>query len=158
MHQPVKDNLEEYLRSKGGQFAKPVPPAMASHLGSCDECARELSELEQHSAALRALRSRDALEPRAGFYARVMQRIEDVRAGNSVWSAFLDPVFARRLVFASGTLVLLLGTYLISTEPGDQTVNHPQVSVAVSTHDDLDNGTTPQERDAVLVSLANYQE
>jgi anti-sigma factor RsiW len=164
MHQPVKDNLEEYLRGLSGQFAGAVPPAVEEHLGSCRGCAAELSEIEHHSMALRALRAPEGAEPRAGFYARVMQRIDDARASNSVWSAFLDPIFAKRLVFASVTLVLLAGTYMFSTEPGDQSVNRPQVSVAVSTHDaaasaeDPDNGTTPQERDAVLVSLASYQE
>jgi hypothetical protein len=163
MHQPVKDSLEEYLRGMGGKFESAVPQDMAAHLGSCRECADELSELERQSVALRSLRAPDALELRAGFYARVMQRIDDARTSNSVWSAFLDPIFAKRLVLASGTLVVLLGTYLISTEPGYPTSSPAPAAVAVSspdataTSDEPENVTSPQERDAVLVSLASYQ-
>lgn len=163
MHQPVKQNLEEYLRGVGGPFNKPVPPEMAAHLESCVDCAEKLARLEQQSAALRSLRAPAGLEPRAGFYARVIQRIEEARAKNTVWAAFLEPVFAKRLVFASVTFVALFSFYLVSTEPRDQAsgyqpavVTAPAQQVA-STADDPDN-TTPQERDAVLVSLAAYQE
>ncbi|HYW84677.1 MAG TPA: hypothetical protein VFB30_15550 [Spirochaetia bacterium] len=164
MHQPVKDNLEEYLRGVGGRFTRPLPPEMKAHLASCGECAEKLSRLERQSVALRSLRAPDDLEPRTGFYARVMQRIEEARATNSVWSAFLDPVFAKRLIYASATLVLLLGTYLISTEPGDMASgSQPTIVVApphtvASTADDPDNSTSPQERDAVLVDLAAYRQ
>ncbi len=163
MHQPVKDNLEEYLRAKGGDFIGAVPPGMEEHLQSCSECAEEMRDLERQSAALRTLRAPVVLEPRAGFYARVLQRIDDARATNSVWAAFLDPAFAKRLVFACGALVVVLGTYLISTEPGNFRFQQasPAVTVAQQTAaspDDADNGTTAQERDAVLVNLAAYQQ
>ena len=84
MHQPIKDNLEDYLRGVGGKFTRPVPPEMKAHLDSCGECAEKLTQLERQSVALRSLRAPDDVEPRAGFYARVMQRIEDARATNSV--------------------------------------------------------------------------
>lgn len=164
MHQPVKDNLEEYLRGVGGPFTRPLPPEMKAHLASCSECAEKLSQLERQSVALRSLRAPEDLEPRVGFYARVMQRIEEARATNSVWSAFLDPVFAKRLIYASATLVLLLGTYLVSTEPGDLAAGYQPTAVVAPTHevaataDDPDNSTSPQERDAVLVNLAAYHE
>lgn len=163
MHQPIKDNLEEYLRGVGGAFGKRVPPEMKAHLASCGECAEKLSQLEGQAVALRSLRAPADLEPRAGFYSRVMQRIEEARATNSVWSAFLEPVFAKRLIFASAALVLLFGTYLISTEPGDMAAGYQPTTVVAPTHqvasatDDPDV-TSPQERDAVLVNLAAYQE
>ncbi len=164
MHKPVKDNLEEYLRGVGGAFTRRRPPEMETHLASCGECAEKLSQLERQSVALRSLRAPDDLDPRAGFYARVMQRIEEARAANTVWSAFLDPVFARRLIYASATLVLLLGTYLVSTEPGDMAAGYQPTAIVAPTHevaataDDPDNSPSPQERDAVLVNLAAYQE
>lgn len=161
MHQPVKDNLEEYLRGVGGKFVKRVPPEMESHLDSCGECAAELDRLQSQALAVRAaFRASGELEPRSGFYARVMQRIEDARASNSVWAAFLDPVFARRLVYLSATLVLLFGAYLVSTTPaGNLTQMPPAVSVSTaSTTASADDFATPQERDAVLVNLAAYQE
>ena len=163
MHQPVKDNLEEYLKDVGGKFTRPLPPDMEAHLASCGECVGKLSQLEQQSVALRSLRARDDLEPRTGFYARVMQRIEEARATNSVWSAFLDPVFAKRLIYASATLVLLLGTYLVSTESGDMTAGYQPTAIVAPTHQiataaDEPENTSPQERDAVLVNLAAYHE
>lgn len=165
MHEPVKRNLEEYLRGLGGKFVKRVPSDMEAHLDSCGECAGELEMFERQAIAMRAaLRAPAGLEPRAGFYARVMQRIEEARAANSVWAAFLDPVFAKRLVFASVTLVVLLGAYLVSTEPGGPSLYHSQPAInapaqrMASAADDPDNMATPQERDAVLVNLAAYQE
>jgi hypothetical protein len=164
MHEPVKDNLEDYLRGLGGKFARRTPADMQTHLDSCGECASELELLEQQALSLRALRAPAGLEPRAGFYARVMQRIDEARAANTVWSAFLDPIFGRRLVYASVTLALLLGAYLVSTEPRDYsvyqtppTVSAPATQAAISS-DDADGVATPQERDAVLVNLAAYQE
>src|ERR1700688_1315004 len=164
MHQPVKDNLEDYLKDVGGKFTKPLPPAMEAHLASCGDCAGKLSELERQAVALRSLRAPDDLEPRGGFYARVMQRIEEARATNSVWSAFLEPIFAKRLMYASATLVLLVGTYLVSTEPGDLAAAYQPATIVTPMHeisataDDPDNTTSPQERDAVLVNLAAYHE
>jgi hypothetical protein len=165
MHQPVKDSLEEYLRGVGGQFTRAVPPEMEAHLASCADCADKLSRLEQQAVALRSLRASDrgVLEPSAGFYARVMQRIEVARATTSVWAAFLDQAFARRLIYASATLVLLLGTYLVSTEPADLATGYEPTAVVAPTQqvaataDDPDS-PSPQERDAVLVSLAAYRE
>lgn len=165
MHQAVRDNLEEYLRGVGGKFARAVPPEMEAHLDSCRACAEELNELERHSLAVRSLRAPELREPRAGFYVRVMQRIDEARAANSVWAAFLDPTFARGLVYATVALVLLFGTYLVSTEPRDPALTPAPIAVQTPVHDavataddDLDNGTTAQERDAVLVDLASYHQ
>jgi hypothetical protein len=164
MHQPVKDNLEEYLRDGRGMFPKPLPPDMEAHLESCGECAEQLRQLQSQSEALTSLRAPANLEPRAGFYARVMQRIDEARATRSVWSAFLEPVFAKRLIFASATLVVLLGTYLFSTEPVDMAPGYQPTTIVATprqvsvTPDDPDISTSPQERDAVLVNLAAYHE
>src|SRR5271165_6016405 len=164
MHQPVKDNLEEYLRGVSRKYVRAVPEEMETHLNSCRECASELSELELQSAALQSLRAPAGAEISAGFYARVMQRIDEARATNSVWAAFLEPMFAKRLFYASATLLLLLGSYLVSSETGDHGLYNPPAKVvgtppdvaATATPDDVE--TTPQERDAVLVNLASYQQ
>jgi anti-sigma factor RsiW len=152
MHQPVKDNLEEHLRGVGGRFQRPLPPEVEQHLEACGACAAELREFERQTATLRALRAPEDAEPRAGFYARVMQRIDEARASSSVWAAFLDPLFAKRLAFASAALVLLLGTFLISTERISTPVA-PGPAVAAE-----DSGATPQERDAVLAKLVSFTE
>ena len=164
MHQPVQDHLEEHLKAYASNFERAVPPEMQAHLASCPECADELRRLEQHAVLLRSLRA-EGVEPKAGFYARVMQRIDDARAKASIWSVFLEPVFSRRLVFASVALVVLLGTYLISTEPSgrDTAVVAPQIAITQPQTEtapgaEFVDGTPQQERDAVLVSLASYQE
>jgi len=164
MHQPVKDNLEEYLRGVSGKYGRAIPDEMETHLSSCAECASELSELELQSAALQSLRAPSEAELPAGFYARVMQRIDDARATNSVWAAFLEPIFAKRLFYSCATLLLLLGSYLISSETADHGL-YNQPATVVSTPPDVaanaapdDVDTTPQERDAVLVSLASYEQ
>jgi hypothetical protein len=94
-----------------------------------------------------------------------MGRIEE-QDRRSVWSVFLQPSFGRRLAIASATLVVLLGTYLVTTEPGDQnvvlapsTVATDSVNVAAT-----EAGVVPdtlqqqRQRDAVLVDLASFHE
>jgi len=161
MHQPIRDNLEEYLKGSTHQ----VPQAFHAHLVACEECASELRLLEKQANMLRSLRFDADEGPNPGFYARVMGRIEE-QDRRSVWSVFLQPSFGRRLAIASATLVVLLGTYLVTTEPGDQnvvlapsTVATDSVNVAAT-----EAGVVPdtlqqqRQRDAVLVDLASFHE
>ncbi len=164
MHQPVRDNLEDHLRGFEKDYAKPVPAGMREHLDACEDCMAELKAFEDHATALRSLRA--AAEPRAGFYARVMNRIDETRAKASIWSAFLEPAFARRIVYASVALVLLLGTYLVSSGMNDTAIQQSQQPTLAVTQQqdqrtadpDFENGSVTQQRDAVLVNLASYQE
>ena len=55
------------------------------------------------------------MEPRPGFYARVLERIE-AQTPTSVFTLFFDSLFARRIAMASLALALLLGVYVISSE------------------------------------------
>ena len=160
MHQPIRDNLEEYLK---GSTHK-VPQAFHAHLVACEECASELRLLETQANMLRSLRSDAGVGPSPGFYARVMQRVEE-QAPVSIWSIFLQPSFGRRLAIASATLVVLLGTYLITTEPGDPrvalapTVVSDPVSGPVSDPGVVQDSLQQQRRrDAVLVDLASFHE
>ncbi len=156
MHEPIKDNLEIYLNGCRDK----IPQEFHAHLKECEACANELKLLEIHSEMLRALRHDEDVEPRAGFYARVMEQIEDQRQ-SSIWTVFLEPRFGRRLAVASAALVLLLATYLVTTEPGgvqlapqSQVVltNGPANDVAIQQDD------SGQQRDAILVNLASYHE
>jgi hypothetical protein len=113
---------------------------------------------------LRSLRSVEDDGPIPGFYARVKERIED-QGRVSIWSIFLQPSFGRRLAIASATLVVLLGTYLVTTEPGDQsTASIPSVATdMVSTPapeaSAVDDSLQQQrQRNAVLVDLASFHE
>ena len=112
MHQPIRDNLEEYLKGS----TRKVPQEFHAHLVACEECASELRLLETQAKMLRSLQPDGDLDPRAGFYARVMERVEAGRTARSIWSVFLQPNFGRRLAMASAVLVMLLGTYLVTTE------------------------------------------
>jgi predicted anti-sigma-YlaC factor YlaD len=158
MHQPIRDNLEEYLKGSIQQ----VPQAFHAHLVACEECASELRLLETQANMLRSLRSVEDVGPTPGFYARVRERIED-QGKASIWSVFLQPSFGRRLAIASATLVVLLGTYLVTTEPGDQSVALAPTTVATDTTSTADAGAIQdslqqQRRDAVLVDLASFHE
>lgn len=156
MHEPIRDNLEEFL--KGQQ----IPPEFHAHLAACEDCATQLQLLESQSKMLRSLRADQEVEPRPGFYARVMERIEAQRPA-SIWSILLEPRFGRRIAVASAVLALLLGTYLVSTEPGgsefastqqlNYTVEAPQAQVPAA-----DALQQQRQRDAVLVNLASYHE
>src|SRR5579864_2186175 len=117
MHQTIRDNLEEYLKGS----ARRVPQEFQAHLQACEDCASELRLVETQAKMLRSLQADGDAEPRAGFYARVMDRIEQ-EGRSSIWSVLLRPTFGRRLAMASAVLVVLLGTYLVTTESSEPMV------------------------------------
>jgi len=156
MHQQIRHSLEDFLRGKS-QNAD-----FQAHLGECAECSDELRSLQQQSQLLQSLRAGAEVEPRAGFYARVVERIQSQPA--SIWSVFLEPRFGFRLAVASAALVALLGAYLITSEAsGPEFASAPAV---VSTDTPLaadaslqeDGPRARQQRDAVLVDLASYRQ
>ncbi len=156
MHQEIRQNLEDYLR--GAE----LPAEIRSHLGECAECASDLQALQSQSELLRSLRSPTDLEPRAGFYARVMERIEAQPA--SIWSVFLERKFGFRLALASAALVTLLGAYLVTSEPSGPEFSSTPAVVLTDTPQtaqasiDQDGPRQQQQRDAVLVDLASYRQ
>lgn len=111
MHEPVRSQLEEILQ---GRMAPGVREAVRAHLAACAECAAEVRELQMFSGIVRSLRVADPPELSAGFYARVMQRVE-AQGRPSFWSLLLDPVFGRRLVYATGAMFLLMASFLLAT-------------------------------------------
>lgn len=157
MHRPIKDSLEEYLKGAAHQ----VPQEFHAHLEECEDCASELRLFETQANLLRSLRSEE-VAPRSGFYARVMDRIEE-QGRSSMWAVFLQPRFGRRLAIASAALVVLLGTYLVATEPGDRagllapavvSTDMPAAPAATTS----DSAQQQRERNAVLVDLASFHE
>src|SRR5579862_2010646 len=165
MHHEIRHHLEDFLNSEalleGEDFLgdSRLPAEFHAHLGECAECSQELRSLQAQSQLLRCLRSPQDLEPRAGFYARVMQRIEAQPA--SIWSVFLDRRFGLRLAVASAALVALLGTYLVTSEPsGPEVAAAPAIVLtdtlrATAANLGTETGTQEQQRDAVLVDLAS---
>src|SRR5262249_19031023 len=105
MHRVIRDHLEEVLApTPGNGFA-------TEHLNECEECREEVAAMREHAQLLQGLRAAEEIEPRAGFYARVMDRIE-AQAPKSVWSVFSDSPFGRRIAVASMALALSIGVYL----------------------------------------------
>jgi hypothetical protein len=128
----------------------------------------ELTEL------LRVLRAPDDVTPRAGFYGRVMNRIE-AQQKSSIWSVFLEPVFSKRLAFASVAFMLLMGFALFTATPESDEefafgtgsssvfVNEDQAAPVLGSVDALRAQPVslmePERgRDVVLVDLVSYQE
>ena len=112
MHDLVKDGIEGYLsgRLPSGELA-----FFRQHTSECAACRAEVSALEAQSQLIRVLRATDEeLAPAAGFYGRVMERIEAQRPA-SLWSFFMEPIFARRVAYATMALFLLLGSSVLWT-------------------------------------------
>ena len=158
MHRPVIDNLEACHQGR--------PCAEAdSHVAACPSCRQTLDAMKRQSAMLRTLRvpaqAHEAAEPAPGFYARVMQRVEDQRKP-SFWNLLLDPLFGRRLMYGSLAAVVLMGAYLAAIEPVQQQMAMGSPEAILSQphkHEDHAVGANQQrDRDVVLVNLATYSE
>lgn len=156
MHQPIQEGLEEYL---SGNAASPRYREFEAHLSVCRTCRDEVAPLQEHAVLLRTLRAPQDAEPRPGFYARVVDRIES-QVRPSFWADFLEPAFARRLMYSSALLILLLGSYLFSTGvPAMDTTNSAPEAILASDEKGPDFGANPeQDREKVLVRLATYSE
>src|SRR5580693_8823151 len=161
MHQEIRQSLEDFLRDDDNKKGPGLPTEFHTHLGECGECAGELRAIEAQARLLRSLGSARDMEPRPGFYARVMERIEAQPA--SIWSVFLDRKFGFRLAVASAALVALLGTYLVTSEPSGPEYSSAPAVVLTDTPQAaqvsaLENPRQQQQRDAVLVDLASYHQ
>lgn len=161
MHQPIRDGLETYLRSGENDHSL---LAFRAHLSACEECRATVERMKLQSEMLRGLRVAEA-EPAPGFYARVMSRIETQRhTPPSFWNLLLDARFGRRLMYATATLLVLLGTYLVSTEPGDdasmsaQSAPEAILAPASDQQPPALSADQQRDRDAILVTLTTYQE
>ncbi len=149
MHGSIRDELIRCGWDKNSE-------ELHSHLSSCPECSTELNSMRAHSALLKELRAPEEVEPSAGFYARIMQRIEE-RARQSIWAVFIYSPFAKRLTYASFALAILLGSYVIAEESRDGHLTGSTV-VAYGTHYDPPVvGSIAQQRDAVLENFAIEQ-
>jgi predicted anti-sigma-YlaC factor YlaD len=161
MHRLVRDHIEDLVA--GVESA-----SVAEHVKACEECRSDVMIMRAHSAALRELKAPDDAEPRPGFYARVMERIE-AQGPASIWNLFIESAFGRRIAVASLALALLLGVYVISSErAADQPiVAGQQAQPAVVLGEDAPGRVITQmdqfsmdksSNDDVLVNLVTYQE
>lgn len=147
MHLVMRDRLEKALAGTPDEETR-------RHLAECPDCSAEFGFMKEHAEALRLLQAPVEVEPRAGFYARVMERIE--AEGASIWDLFFESVFGRRIAIASLALALLFGVYLISAEHSDASVvatsEQPvQVMPNVDLGPGVDQPPVPAVPDASLI-------
>jgi anti-sigma factor RsiW len=164
MHQQIRQSLENYLRGGDLQAGPELPAEFEAHLGECAACADEVRTFQEHSRMLRWLSSSAEVEPRSGFYARVVERIQ--AQPTSIWSVFLDRRFGFRLAVASAAVVAVLGAYLVTSEmygpefTSSRTMistDTPRASEASFSEEDGPR-LQQQQRNAVLVDLASYRQ
>jgi anti-sigma factor RsiW len=179
MHRIIQDHLEQVLAGVGPDPGHPA----GQHLAECEECRHAVADMREQAAMLRqwrvANREMGEVEPRPGFYARVMQRIEAQTPG-SVYELFFDSVFGRRLAMAALALALLLGVYVVSSEQmaspvagggslqvtlvSDQALEMPQdfpsalADGVFSDHAQPMLVTGTPDQGAVLLNLVTYRE
>lgn len=152
MHGSIRDQLEKLL----GAEHTTIGHQELTHLSSCPECSSEFESMKSQSEMLRLLRAPADVEPAAGFYARVMQRVEEERAKVSMWAAFATSAFGKRLVYASLTLAVALGSYVIAENNGDSTVGGRGILAQTMHYDAPVFGDQQQQRDAVLENFASH--
>ncbi len=154
MHRSMRDRLEDLLANRG---IAAKDKALSAHLSSCRECSVEFSSMQVQAELLSSLRVQEELEPAPGFYARVIQRIEE-RAKDSMWAAFLYSTFAKRLTYASLAVAVMLGTYVVTQEARDGHLLGGQSVIAQNVHYDAPVvGNESEQRDAVLANFAVHE-
>lgn len=157
MHKPIEDGLEDLLSGRGTEQSK----LLREHLAVCTECREEFAPLEEQmreiNSLLHTLRPAEACDPAPGFYARVMDRIE-TQTPTSFWSVFLEPVFARRLVYASLALFLVLTSAMWRTGDTGTILNESNpVSLLAAEELPQANGADPRhDREVVLATFVSY--
>ncbi len=160
MDRRIENNLEDWLRGSLPQSAR---SEFESVLREDEETRRMVEAFERHARMMReTLRPAQELDPAAGFYARVMDRIEAQR-GNSFWGLLLEPLFFRRVAMASAALLVLMGVMLVSPRE-DQTL----AAFGSGVENFLAENGAPapdpareqqaRNRDALLVNLTTYGE
>ena len=86
----------------------------------------------------------------------MIARVE-AQARPSAWSFFLDP-FGKRLGYAAATLLVLLGTYIYTSESSDVQATAPPEAMLVDHEQRPELGLNQQQdRDTLLVNLASYE-
>jgi anti-sigma-K factor RskA len=151
------DNLEGYLH---GSLDPRARSEFEGLLASDAETRRMVEEFQRHARAMRTLRADGELDPRAGFYGRVMDRIEAQR-GSTFWSLFLEPRFFQRLAFASAALLVLMAALLVA--PSDRSVvasgpEHIFAQDGEAAALDVNAEHQDRNRDTVLGTLTTYGE
>jgi anti-sigma factor RsiW len=161
MHDVVTNELESYLSGDlDGSGA-----AVRSHLAECEECRRELGEIESISAAIRELRADPIAVPAPplGFYNRVANRIVESQY-REAWGLFSPGVaFFRKIAFASLLMLAGLGGFLATrTASSHASEAAPLASrnpvQIMADHDPTVVHEDGADRDRMMVTLATYRQ
>jgi predicted anti-sigma-YlaC factor YlaD len=156
MHQTIQDGLEDFLAGTADIVER---VRIESHLRECSECRKEVGLMREMSDMFASLRSPDPPAPPPGFYARVTQLIEKQQPP-SLWAAFLEPVFGKRLALASLLVLATLGTVLMSRETEEYAGGpSPEMILAVERDAPLmESGPPLMDRDQMLFTLASHKQ
>ena len=150
MHGPVRERLEDLLHA--GQ----VEGGLGEHLSGCEDCSSQLAVMKSQAIQIAGLRAPANVEPSAGFYARVLQRIEECEI-DSFWSLFGDSPFGRRLAAASLTIALALGSYVAFQTADAPLIRQNVVAMDGKLHYDFPvMGSQEEQRAAVLDNFAEH--
>jgi len=161
MERRIQEQLEEYLDGR-----------LTAGLRREFDCLLETYPQDRQAVLAIAEQSRlirDALRvleqsPSPGFYARVMNRIEEQLNQPTMWSVFAG-AFSRRLVFAAFGLLLVIGAAAFTTEDtvtADVATIDVVETPAVMLVDDQPDvhlvGETSEDRGRVFVTLTAIEE
>jgi hypothetical protein len=143
MHRVLRSRV---MRTRG--LRAQVEDVLAGKTSADSEFREEIAAMQEQAAWMRSLRAPADCEPKPGFYARVMERIDAQRA-ISAWILFFDSQLGRCLALASMTLAVCAGMYLVSSEQATPPAPaaRPPVILAGS-----------PDSDAVLMNLVTYRE
>lgn len=151
MHAVVMQSLEEYL---SGTLNPVAQREIEAHLKGCDPCRSEVRSMQEVSELFGCLHTVEAVIPSPGFYARVVQEVEQQTSAPTLTNLFgLDLAFGRRLVFACLLTLAVLGTYLVSRETAYPAGPSPETIMAQQESPAFDSAPAP---DNMLVTLTSY--
>jgi len=152
MHAVVTESLEEYL---SGVLEPAVRRSIETHLHACAGCRAEVDGMADVSQLFGALRNQPC-EPAAGFYARVVERIEANSSAPSFAGLFaFDLVFARRLAFSCMLTLAVLGSVLVSREMAYRGGYTPDAVLAQDSATASVSDSAPAQ-DNMLLTLTAY--
>jgi hypothetical protein len=133
------------------------------HLKECGDCREVTEGMQAQNDLFHAFRSTAEAEPHAGFYARVLERIEMQRPV-SIWALFANTMIGRNLAAASLAVAMLMGLFMVSSEQEAPTTFVAQNAIEMDplypgagfANDVMDADAS--NSGAVLMSLVSYQE
>jgi hypothetical protein len=154
MHVVVMESLEEYL---AGTLEPATLRDIEAHLSTCPMCREEIHGMRDVSQLFGSLRleENETCEIASGFYAKVLDQVSLRKSAPSFANFFaLDPLFGRRLVFASLLTLAVLGGYLVSHETGFSVGPSPEAILAQQNAPAFQTGGA---EDNMLATLTAYE-